>query len=112
MWTFLIIIHVLICLALILVVLMQTGKGGLDSSFAGIASNTFGTQGASDVIKNATKILFGVFIISCVLLATVNPNKQKKTLTERDKRSQTTTETSKPVTDQPIAPLEQQPITE
>ena len=67
---FLIIIHVIICLALVVVVLMQTGKGGLDSNFGGLAANTFGTQNAGTFIKNATKILFAAFVISCLLLAT------------------------------------------
>jgi preprotein translocase subunit SecG len=103
MWTFLIIIHILICLALVLVVLMQTGKGGLDSNFAGIASNTFGAQGASDAIKNATKILFGVFIISCVLLATMNPGQSKgSSVQKKIKQSANTTE--QPAQPQPVVP--------
>ena len=69
MITFLIIIHVIICVALVIAVLMQTGKGGLDSNFGGIATNTLGTQSASTVIKNATKILFAAFVISCLILA-------------------------------------------
>ena len=69
MITFLIIVHVIICVALVIAVLMQTGKGGLDSNFGGIATNTLGTQSASTVIKNATKILFAAFVISCLILA-------------------------------------------
>lgn len=85
MWTFLIVIHMLICILLMLVVLMQTGKGGLDSTFTGVASGTFGTQGASAVIKKATWTLFAVFAVSCVLLATVNPGQTKKSSSIVDK---------------------------
>ncbi|HOE91367.1 MAG TPA: preprotein translocase subunit SecG [Candidatus Cloacimonadota bacterium] len=107
MWTLLIIIHIIICLALVLVVLMQTGKGGLDSNFAGIASNTFGAQSASDAIKNATKILFGVFIISCVLLATMNPGQSKGSNVQKElqKSTKTTEQPAQPQTQpQPVVP--------
>jgi len=69
MLVFLIILHVLICICLVLVVLVQTGKGGLDSNFGGIATNALGTQGASEFIKLWTKIFFAAFIVSCLLLA-------------------------------------------
>ena len=67
--TFLIILHVIICLALICIVLIQTGKGGLDSNFGGMATSVLGTQGANEFVKFWTKILFGAFVISCVFLA-------------------------------------------
>jgi preprotein translocase subunit SecG len=69
MMTFLIVIHVIICVALIFIVLMQTSKGGLDSNFGGVATNMLGTQGANEFVKLWTKILFSAFVISCVLLA-------------------------------------------
>ena len=69
MMTLLIVIHVIICVALILIVLVQTGKGGLDSNFGGIAANALGTHGANEFVKLWTKILFAAFVISCVLLA-------------------------------------------
>ncbi len=78
MWTLLVILHIIICIILMMVILMQTGKGGLDSNFSGIASTTFGTQGASDVIKRTTQVLFGIFVVSCVLLATMNPGQTKR----------------------------------
>ena len=67
--TFLIILHVIICLALVFIVLIQTGKGGLDSNFGGVATSMLGTQGANEFVKFWTKILFGAFVISCVFLA-------------------------------------------
>jgi len=69
--TILIVLHVIICLGMILIVLIQTSKGGLDSTFGGVASDMLGAQGANDFVKNWTKILFGAFVISCILLAVV-----------------------------------------
>jgi len=86
-----------------MVILMQTGKGGLDSNFSGIASSTFGTQGASEVIKRTTQVLFGIFIISCVLLATMNPGQTKKS-SITDKLKKEVAATQKPAQQQPVAP--------
>jgi len=69
MMTLLIVVHVIICLALIFIVLIQTGKGGLDSNFGGMATSAFGSQGANDFVKLWTKILFAAFVVSCILLA-------------------------------------------
>ncbi len=78
MWILLVVIHILVCIALMLVILAQTSKGGLDSNITGVASNVFGGQGASAVIKRATKILFAFFVITCISLAYVaNGNKSK-----------------------------------
>ena len=69
MLTLLIIIHVIISVCLIGLVLLQTGKGGLDQNFGGIATNALGTQGANEFVRLWTKVLFVAFIASCILLA-------------------------------------------
>jgi preprotein translocase subunit SecG len=69
LFNFLLIIHIIISVAMIFIVLIQTGKGGLDSNFGGIASNTLGAQGATEIVKKWTKILFIVFVLSCILMA-------------------------------------------
>ena len=69
MTIFLIFIHVIISVCLVCLVLLQTGKGGLDQNFGGIATNAFGTQGANEFVRLWTKVLFVAFIVSCVVLA-------------------------------------------
>jgi len=76
MLVFLIFVHVIICAALVLVILIQTSKGGLDANFGGIASNALGTQGATEFVKTWTKILFVAFLVSCVLLAATVRNNE------------------------------------
>jgi len=64
------VIHVIISVALILVILAQSSKGGaLDGMVGGAASNVLGGQGASKFLKNATQILAVLFMINCILLA-------------------------------------------
>jgi len=70
MYTVLMIIHVIISVALIMVILAQSSKGGaLDGMVGGAASNVLGGQGASKFLKNATQILAVLFMLNCILLA-------------------------------------------
>ena len=70
MYTLLMVIHVIISVALILVILAQSSKGGaLDGMVGGAASNVLGGQGASKFLKNATQILAVLFMLNCILLA-------------------------------------------
>ncbi|MBC8385560.1 MAG: preprotein translocase subunit SecG [Candidatus Cloacimonetes bacterium] len=66
----LMVLHVIISVALILVILAQSSKGGaLDGMLGGAATNVLGGQGASSFLKNATKILAVLFMLMCILLA-------------------------------------------
>lgn len=70
MFTFLMIVHVIISIALIMVILAQSSKGGaLDGMVGGTATNILGGQGASKFLKNATQILAVLFMVNCILLA-------------------------------------------
>ncbi|TPW17730.1 MAG: preprotein translocase subunit SecG [bacterium] len=66
------ILFVLICFLLIVVVLLQTGKGGGISGAFGIGQagqTIFGASGAGNVLTKATAILGGAFMIVSLLLA-------------------------------------------
>jgi preprotein translocase subunit SecG len=70
MYTFLMVIHVLISAGLILVILTQSSKGGaLDGLVGGTATNMLGGQSASKLLKNATVILAVLFMLNCIFLA-------------------------------------------
>lgn len=67
-----VIFHVLVCLALILVVLMQSSKGeGLAGSAfgGGLSSAVFGGRGAATFLSKATTILAIMFMVNCGALA-------------------------------------------
>lgn len=67
----LIFIHVAVCIALIMIVLFQTGKGAdLGAAFGGGSSQTlFGSAGASTFLSKATTIAAVVFMITSLSLA-------------------------------------------
>ncbi len=69
LYTVALIIHVIICVALVLVILSQTSKGGLDANLGGAAMNVFGGSGASKFLRKWTQILGVIFVASCIFLA-------------------------------------------
>ncbi|MBC2695714.1 MAG: preprotein translocase subunit SecG [Desulfobacteraceae bacterium] len=73
----LIIIHVIVCLALIMIVLLQTGKGAdMGAAFGGGSSQTlFGSTGASTFLTKATTAAAIIFMITSLGLAYMSGNK-------------------------------------
>jgi preprotein translocase subunit SecG len=71
MTIFLIVIHVLVCIALIMIVLLQTGKGSdMGAAFGGGSSQTlFGSTGASTFLSKATTGAAIVFMLTSLGLA-------------------------------------------
>src|SRR5260221_9355163 len=69
--TLLDIIHVFVCLFLMLVVLLQQGKGGgMGAAFGGGATQqVFGGSGAGNILTRATAICAGIFMLTSVSLA-------------------------------------------
>ena len=67
----LIIIHVLVCIALIMIVLLQTGKGAdMGAAFGGGSSQTlFGSTGASTFLSKATTGAAIIFMVTSLGLA-------------------------------------------
>ena len=59
---FLITIHTIISILLIVVVLMQSGQGGLNSMMSGTANSMLGSSGANDFITKLTTGLGIAFI--------------------------------------------------
>ena len=70
MQTAIIIIHILICLFLIVVILLQTGKGGdMGAVFGGSSSTTFGGQGAGTFLSKTTSVVAALFMFTSLALA-------------------------------------------
>ena len=68
-------LHVIACLFLIGVVLLQQGKNqDLASAFGGGGTQTaFGPRGSANVLSRATTILAGVFMITSLALSMLRP---------------------------------------
>jgi preprotein translocase subunit SecG len=70
-----IVLHIIACLFLIAVVLLQQGKGqDLASAFGGGGTQTaFGPRGSANVLSRATTVLAGVFMVTSLALSMVKP---------------------------------------
>ncbi len=84
LYYFILVLHIIACLFLIGVVLLQQGKGGdLASAFGGGGTQTaFGPRGSANVLSRATTVLAGVFMVTCLALPTLRPRAQSTFLPE------------------------------
>src|SRR5271169_3815047 len=68
------IVHIFVCAFLMLVVLLQQGKGGgMGAAFGGGATaQVFGGRGAGNILTRATAVCAGIFMLTSVSLAYVS----------------------------------------
>ena len=70
MGTALVILHLVVCVALVLVVLLQTGKGAeLGAAFGGASQTIFGSSGATPFLAKLTTVMAVVFMLTSLVLA-------------------------------------------
>jgi preprotein translocase subunit SecG len=113
----LIFIHVIVCIALIMIVLLQTGKGAdMGAAFGGGSSQSlFGSTGASTFLSKATTVAAVVFMITSLALAYISSNRTGKSIMTNTPAPVSAPATSETKTDaaqnlpQPAAPSQQQP---
>jgi preprotein translocase subunit SecG len=65
------IVHVIVCVFLVIVVLLQSGKAAdLAGAFGGMGSQTaFGPRGSATVLSKATTFAAGMFMVTSLVLA-------------------------------------------
>ena len=70
LYGFLMVVHILVSFVLIIVVLLQAGKGGgMAGLFGGGSDTIFGGQGADKPMAILTGICATIFIITCLVLS-------------------------------------------
>ncbi|MCA9560734.1 MAG: preprotein translocase subunit SecG, partial [Myxococcales bacterium] len=76
------IVHILTCFFMILVILLQSGKGGgVSAAFGGGAGAALGQRAATSVLGKATAFAAGLFMVTSMLLAVYStPTAGDKTL--------------------------------
>ena len=92
--TMLTVIHVVVCILLVLVVLLQSGKAGdLSSVFGGGSGQSlFGATGGKNVLNKVTTVIAIIFMGTSVLLATLpgrigSSNSLKEEMMKEEKAS-------------------------
>ena len=71
MFTFLIVLQILVSLSMITLIMLQQGKGAdMGAAFGSGSSGTvFGARGSGSFFTRATGVLAAVFFINCLLIA-------------------------------------------
>ena len=92
---FLITIHTIISILLIVVVLMQSGQGGLNSMMSGTANTMLGSSGANDFITKLTTGLGIAFIGLAMLIGALSgeSNSVSESILQKDAESRQVDET-------------------
>lgn len=83
MYTLLMVFHVVACLALILIVLLQTGRGAeMGAAFGGASQTLFGGSGGNTFLTRLTTGAAVVFMITCLGLTYLSSGPSTKSVME------------------------------
>ena len=101
----LVVVHIVVCIALIMIVLLQTGKGAdMGAAFGGGGSQTlFGSTGASTFLSKATTVAAIVFMLTSLVLAYISSHRQADSIMQK---APAPVEQSAPATQSEAAPQE------
>ena len=102
---FLLVIHTLISIVLVVVILMQSGQGGLNSMMGGVANSMLGSSGANDFISKLTTWLGIIFIALALLIGMLSgKTARESSILGQDADSR---ETEMPATNEYILPSDE-----
>lgn len=80
----LVFVHVVACLALILIVLLQTGKGAeMGAAFGGASQTLFGGSGGNTFLSKLTTGAAIVFMITCLGLTLSATGRETRSIMEK-----------------------------
>jgi preprotein translocase subunit SecG len=78
MHTFVSVVHIVTCVLLVLVVLIQSGKGAeISASFSGSSQTVFGSSGGANFFTYFTQVAAAVFMITSLTLTAMGTQNRK-----------------------------------
>jgi preprotein translocase subunit SecG len=113
MSTIVVVIHILVCLALIFIVLLQHGKGaGIGAAFGGSSQTVFGSTGAAPFLAKLTAaaaILFMVTSLGLTFLGRQKDTSVMRGAADKPAQQQTLPASPAPPAPAPAAPAQPGP---
>ena len=98
------VVHVLVCFTLVMIVLLQAGKGAeMGAAFGGASQTIFGSSGAMGFLNKLTTGVAVIFMITSLLLAFTSTKRASSVVKERP--AQTSPAESSPIPVQPQPPV-------
>ena len=96
--TLLTIVHVIVCLFLVGIVLLQHGKGAdIGATFGGSSQSLFGTEGPLPLLNKITTAVAILFMLTSVSLAYISSQTSKSSVMSGVSVSQPAVETAAPI---------------
>lgn len=105
-------LHILACLILIVLVLLQSGKEGMGVIFGGGSSTVFGSSGAGGLLTKLTAFLAAIFLVTSLVYNVLTSSKpgDESIMTSVPAVTEPAPEKAAPVAkpdDIPVAPAEE-----
>lgn len=96
------VLHVIVCIILVLVVLLQSGKGAdLAGAFGGGSTQTaFGSRGPASFLSKMTTIAAIVFMLTSIGLSLISTQKASKSVLEGTQEETAVPEAKEPGTEE------------
>ncbi len=108
--TLLTIVHVIVCLFLVGIVLLQHGKGAdIGATFGGSSQSLFGTEGPLPLLNKITTAAAIIFMLTSVTLAYISSQSSKSSVMSGVSLSQPATEAAAPIAKEDMV---MEPVTE
>jgi preprotein translocase subunit SecG len=103
MYAFITALHVIVCIMLILIVLLQTGKGAeMGAAFGGSTQTVFGSSGPAGFLNKMTTAVAILFMVTSLVLCYLSGRVSIPTI--MDEKIQQTEQAAPPVAEQLPAP--------
>lgn len=110
MQTLILTLHIIVCVLLVILVLLQAGKEGMGVIFGGGNSSVFGSSGAGGILAKLTAFMAVLFVITSLSYTFVTSSRSSddSTILDLDVKLEETAPTPPaPVTQPPAQPADQ-----
>ncbi len=105
MYTAILVIHLIVCLFLIFIILLQSSKGAeMGAAFGGSNQTLFGSRGAATFLNKMTTIAAVMFMLTSLTLA-ILASQQSSVMSS----APTAESATSPISDKPSGPIQEQP---
>jgi preprotein translocase subunit SecG len=89
MISLIVIVHVIVCIALVIIVLLQAGRGAeIGAAFGGASQTIFGSSGSGGFLSKLTTGAAIIFMITCLSLSYFASHRSGISVVESSKRQQ------------------------
>ena len=104
----LVLLHISVCIALILIVLLQTGKGAdMGAAFGGSSQALFGSSGAASFMHKVTAAVAAIFVLTCMSLTLLFGKAETSSVMEGVTQTEAPVAADFPIPD--VQPMDTQP---